>query len=164
MTVSVFYYEAAPEGGYVEPFAVAYYFDPSSMTVLQSDDPLAVEFVGNGGTIEPYEAPAEPSPQAPHLNGGGLARFTGTVPATMLENIHMGGVTRVAKGRYRVTHEETMPSDQYSAIPAVFDANPRGIRLTARTASYVEVRVTDNANAAQDAAEITVETKRVITP
>jgi hypothetical protein len=105
-----------------------------------------------------------PAPAAPHLNGGGLARFTGTLPVAVLEAIHVTGATRVAKGRYRVTHEVAMPSDQYSAIPAVFDANPRSIRITARTASYVEVRVTDNANAAQDAAEITVETKRVITP
>jgi hypothetical protein len=112
------------------------------------------------GEVEAVVAPALP----PHLNGGGLARFTGTLPVTVLEAIHVTGATRVAKGRYRVTHEVAMPSDQYSSIPAVFDANPRNIRITARTASYVEVRVTDNANAAQDAAEITVETKRVITP
>jgi hypothetical protein len=121
-----------------------------------------VDAIGGEPTQEEIDAVLLP-PSVPHLNGGGLARFSGAIPATMLENIHMGGVTRVAKGRYRVTHEEAMPSDQYSVIPAVFDANPRSIRITARTASYVEVRVTDNANAAQDAAEITVETKRVIT-
>jgi hypothetical protein len=105
-----------------------------------------------------------PAPAAPHLNNGGLARFTGTAPATVLEAIRVTGATRVSKGRYRVTHEEAMPSDQYSATPSIFDANPRNIRITARTASYVEVRVTDLSGVAQDAAEITVKTERVITP
>ncbi len=86
-----------------------------------------------------------------------------TAPAVVLENIGMSGVTRVAKGRYRVTHTNAMPTDQYSVMPSVFDANPRSIRVTARTAGYVEVRVTDNAGVAQDAAEITVKTERVVT-
>lgn len=97
-----------------------------------------------------------------HLNNAGLARFTGTAPATVLEAIRMAGVTRIAKGRWRVTHEEVMSTDQYSVMPSVFDALPRLIRVTARTASYVEVRVTDLAGVAQDAAEITVKTERVI--
>lgn len=119
---------------------------------LEADDPEVIA----------YQTPA---PGAPHLNSGGLARFTGAVPATMsADSIRMSGVTRVAKGRYRVTHEVAMPSDQYSVIASIFDANPRNVRVTARTASYVEVRVTDNANAAQDAAEITVKTERVVTP
>lgn len=99
-----------------------------------------------------------------HLNNGGLARFTGTIPPGMLENIRMAGVTRVSKGRYRATHETAMPSDQYSALVTVFDANPRTIRVTARTANYVEVRVTDLAGAVQDPTEITIKTERVVNP
>lgn len=99
---------------------------------------------------------------SPHLNGGRLARFSGSAPATVLENIGMSGVTRVAKGRYRVTHTAALPSDQYSVMPSVFDANPRSIRVTARTASYIEVRVIDAAGVAQDATEITVKTESVI--
>lgn len=105
-----------------------------------------------------------PPVSTPYLNNGGIARFTGTTPPTVLENIRMAGVTRVSKGRYRATHETPMPSDQYSAIPAVFDANPRTIRVTARTANYVEVRVTDLAGAVQDPTEITIKTERVIIP
>jgi hypothetical protein len=56
-----------------------------------------------------------PAPAEPHLNGGGLARFSGTLPAVLHEAIRMAAVTRISKGRYRVTHEEAMPSDQYSA-------------------------------------------------
>jgi hypothetical protein len=99
-----------------------------------------------------------------YLNNGGLARFTGTVPPNVLENIRMAGVTRVSKGRYRSTHESAMPSDQYSALVTVFDANPRTIRVTARTATFVEVRVTDLAGAVQDPTEITIKTERVVTP
>jgi hypothetical protein len=123
-----------------------------------------VDAIGGEPTPEEVDAVVSP-PAAPHLNNGGLARFSGTAPATMsADSIRMSGVTRVAKGRYRVTHEVAMPSDQYSVIASIFDANPRNVRVTARTASYVEVRVTDNANAAQDAAEITVKTERVVTP
>lgn len=105
-----------------------------------------------------------PVPAAPHLNNGGLARFTGAIPPSILENIRMAGVTRVSKGRYRATHETAMPSDQYSALVTVFDANPRTIRVTARTANYVEVRVTDLAGAVQDPTEITIKTERVVNP
>jgi len=118
---------------------------------LEPDDPEVVAYL-------------TPAPAVPHLNNGGLARFTGAAPVSVLEAIHMAGVTRISKGRYRVTHEEAMPSDQYSAMPSVMDANPRVPRITARTASYVEVRVTDLAGAVQDPAEITVQTQRVVQP
>ena len=98
-----------------------------------------------------------------YLNNGGLARFTGTVPPQTLEAIRMSGATRVSKGRYRAYHVEAYPSDQYSAMPSVFDANPRTIRVTARTTTYVEVRVTDLAGAVQDPQEITIKTERIVT-
>lgn len=164
MTVSVFYYEAEPGGGYVDPFPVAYYFDANTMTVLPSTDQRVVDFVGNGGTIGAYEAPPNPAPTPAHLNNGGLARFSGASPVSVYEAIRMAGVTRISKGRYRVTHETPMPSDQYSVMPSVMDANPRTIRYTARTANHVEVRVTDLAGAAQDPTEITIKTERVVTP
>jgi hypothetical protein len=72
MAVSAFYYEPDPGGGYVDPFPVAYYFDEHSMTVLQSTDQRVVDFVGNGGTIEPYEVPAPPSDITPEQNGAAL--------------------------------------------------------------------------------------------
>jgi len=134
---------------------------PADFSLFRQPDDGPLGYIANGGTIAPYVAP-EPAPIIPHLNNGGLARFTGAAPASMLENIRMSGVTRVAKGRYRVTHTTAMPSDQYSVTPSVLDANPRSIRVTARTASYVEVRVIDAAGVAQDATEITVMTERVI--
>lgn len=123
-----------------------------------------VDYLGDEPTFEDVLAQIYPEPAIipPHLNNGGLARFSGTAPATILENIGMSGVTRVAKSRYRVTHTSAMPSDQYSVMASVFDANPRSIRITARTATYVEVRVIDATGAAQDAAEITIKTERVI--
>lgn len=118
---------------------------------MDEDDP---EFIA-------YKNPPVPAPE-PHLNNGGLARFSGAAPVSIYEAIKMAGVTRVSKGRYRVTHEEAMPSDQYSVGLAVMDPNPRTIRYTARTANYVEVRVTDLAGAVQDPAEITIQTQRVV--
>lgn len=105
----------------------------------------------------PYTA-SEP----PHLNNGGLVRFTGTAPSTVLEGIRMIGVTRIAKGRYRGAHEVPMPSDQYTAIPSVLDTRVLIPRITARTADYVEVRVTDLSGVAQDPAEVSIKTERVI--
>ncbi len=104
-----------------------------------------------------------PTTPEPYLNSGGLARFTGTSPVSTLETIRMSAVSRISRGRYRVFHEEPYPTDQYSAIPAVFDASPRTIRITARTTAFVEVRVTDLAGAVQDPQEVTVKTERVVT-
>lgn len=164
MAVSVFYYEAEPGGGYVSPYPVAYYFDDITMTVLQSDDPLVADFVGGGGTIGAFVPPPSPPAAPAHLNNGGLARFSGASPVSVYEAIRMAGVTRISKGRYRVTHETPMPSDQYSVTLSVMDALPRTIRATARTANYVEVRVTDLAGAVQDPTEVTVQTMRVVQP
>lgn len=110
------------------------------------------------------EAFMSPSPATPHLNNGGLVRFSATSPVSVQESLRMAGVTRVAKGRFRATHETSMPSDQYSALVSIFDANPRVARVTARTGNYVEIRVTDLSGVAQDAAEITIKTERVVTP
>ena len=123
-----------------------------------------VDAIGDEPTQDDVDDVLHPvvAPLPPHLNYGGLARFSGTSPVTILEAIRMAGVTRVSKGRYRVSHETPMPSDQYSVMPSVMDPLPRTIRVTARTASYVEIRVTDLAGVAQDPAEAIVKTERVI--
>lgn len=127
-----------PQSGYAEEW-------------LDDNDPEVIAF------LNPPEVP-----DAPHLNHGGLVRFTGAAPSTVLEGIRMIGVTRIAKGRYRGAHEVPMPSDQYTAIPSVMDARVLIPRITARTADYVEVRVTDLAGVAQDPAEVSIKTERVI--
>lgn len=99
----------------------------------------------------------------PRLNNGGLVRFSGTSPPVVHEGIRVTSVTRVSKGRYRAYHETPYPSDQYSVTPSILDASPRTIRTTDRKASYVEVRVTDLSEAAQDPTEITIRTERVVT-
>lgn len=119
-------------------------------------------FLAQGGVVDPYQAPPVII-TPPRLGDGGLARFTGPAPSMVLEAIGIAGVTRISKGRYRVVHESPMPSDQYSVLPAVMDALPRSIRVTARTAAYVEIRVTDLDGAVQDPAEATVRTERVVT-
>jgi hypothetical protein len=135
---------------------------PDEGFIEAPDDVVCGYFCTDGEFTAPELVPSIPPP--PHINNGGLARFTGAAPVSVLEAIKMAGVTRISKGRYRVTHEEAMPSDQYSVGLAVMDALPRTIRYTARTANYVEVRVTDLAGAVQDPAEITVSTQRVVTP
>lgn len=134
---------------------------PFDFTLFRQPDDGPLGFVRNGGVIAEYVEP-EPIPVAPHLNGGGLVRFSGGSPSTVYEAIRMLSVTRVAKGRYRAYHEAPMPSDQYSSNASVLDASPRIARVTVRTPVYVEVRVTDLAGAAQDPTEVTIETQRVI--
>lgn len=72
MTVSVFYYDPQPEGGYVEPFHVAYYFNEFTMTILPSSDQRVVDFLANAGTIQPYEAPPAPNDGLAAGNGEAL--------------------------------------------------------------------------------------------
>lgn len=121
-----------------------------------------VDALGGEPSPEAVEEAVLPQSLPPHLNSGGLARFSGALPVIMAEQIRMAGVTRVAKGRYRATHETAMPSDQYSVLVTVMDPNPRIWRVTARTATYVEVRTTDLSGVAQDVAEITIKTERVV--
>jgi hypothetical protein len=135
---------------------------PDEGFIEAPDDVVCGYFYAGGEFTAPEPVPTDPPP--PHLNNGGLARFSGTLPVVLHEAIRMAAVTRISKGRYRVTHEEAMPSDQYSVGLAVMDANPRTIRYTARTSNYVEVRVTDLAGAVQDPTEITVQTQRVVNP
>jgi hypothetical protein len=125
---------------------------------FRREDEFITGFLSGGGFIADYDPTSTP----PHLNNGGLVRFAGSSPPTVFEAIKMLSVTRVSKGRFRVHHESSMPSDQYSANPFVLDANPRLARVTARTPVYVEVRVTDLAGVAQDPTEITVQTQRVV--
>jgi hypothetical protein len=101
-------------------------------------------------------------PKNPTLQSVGLVRFTAGAPASVLENIGLGPVTRLAKGRFRCAFSASLASDAYAVIPSVFDAAVRSIRVTARTAAYCEVRVTDLAGAAADAAEVTVKIERVV--
>jgi len=103
-----------------------------------------------------------PKPVPPHLNGGMLIRFAATAPVMVYENLGLAGVTRVAKGRYRVNHATPMVTDSYSVVSDVLDTNVRWVRATARTVNFVEVRITDQTGAAQDANEVTVKIERVI--
>lgn len=131
---------ANPQPGYAEEW-------------IEDDDTEVIAFLN----------PTTP-PDPPHLNHGGLVRFTGLAPSTVLEGIRMLGATRIAKGRYRGAHEAAMPSDQYSVITSILDTRPLTARVTSRTADYVEVRVTDLEGVAQDPTEVTIKSERVIYP
>ena len=152
---------------------VVYSEEPNFPASDQQPDALRIEiggywvdYLGDEPTLEQVLALIDPAeiPVAPHLNNGGLARFSGAALTAVYEAIRLSGVSRVAKGRYRVYHETPMPTDGYSAFASVFDVGLRFSRITARTAAYVEVRVTDLAGVAQDPTEITVKTERVVTP
>jgi hypothetical protein len=101
-------------------------------------------------------------PPVYHINGGALIRFSATNPITIYENLGMAGVARLAKGRYRITHQTPMPTDQYSVFPDVMDIAVKYVRYTARTTDYVEVRVVDATGAAADATEVSVKIERVV--
>lgn len=143
---------------------VNYHFDADSMTVVPATDTLVTAFVDGGGTIADYITPASPSPAAPHLNSGMLIRFSATNPIMVYENLGVSGVTRRAKGFDRVFHVTPMPTDQYCVLVSVLDPAVRNVRVVARTVDYVDIKITDQLGAAQDAAEVTMKIERVLTP
>lgn len=108
------------------------------------------------------DAQSAAEPKSPRLQSVGLSRFTATVPITVLENIGLGPVTRVAKGRYRGAFNAALPTNQYSVTATVKDILPKIVRVTAYTSSYCEVRVTDLLGVAQDAEEVTIKIERVV--
>jgi len=127
---------------------------------IQTNVPLSVEEEAEADAAYAADLARPPSY---HLNGGALIRFTATNPVTVLENIGMAGVSRIAKGRYRASHLAPMPSDQYSVFPDLLDLADKRIRVTARTIDYVEVRIVDSAGVAADATEASIKIERVLT-
>lgn len=116
-----------------------------------------------GGEPTPEEVAAFLAPAAapPHLNFGGLVRFAGTAPVSVYENIRLGAVTRVSKGRWRTNLVEAIP-DGFSPIVSYIDAAVRNVRVSAITANYVEVKAVDSAGAAADCQQVIVKIERVI--
>jgi hypothetical protein len=102
-----------------------------------------------------------PPTAPPHLNYGGLVRFAGTAPVSVYENIRLGAVTRVSKGRWRTNLVESIP-DGFSPIVSYIDAAVRNVRVSAITANYVEVKAVDAAGAAADCQQVIVKIERVI--
>ena len=111
--------------------------------------------------IGAYVAP-EPIPFVPHLNNGGLVRFSGAAPVEVHENVRLGAVTRVSKGRWRTALIEAIPTG-FSTWPSYIDANPRTVWVSAITSTYVEVRARDLAGAAADCLQVIVKIERVVT-
>lgn len=127
-------------------------------------DPYWVDAVGGEPSGAEVAAVLAAVVRPPHLNSGMLIRFSATNPIVVYENLGLSGVSRLAKGRYRINHINPMPSDQYSVFPDVMDALDRRVRYTVRTVDYVEVKVVDTAGAPADAAEVSVKIERVVTP
>lgn len=100
-------------------------------------------------------------PRPSHLNFGGLVRFAGTAPVSVYENIRLGAVTRVSKGRWRTNLVEAIP-DGFSPIVSYIDAAVRNVRVSAITANYVEVKAVDAAGVAADCQQVIVKIERVI--
>jgi hypothetical protein len=134
---------------------------------------IVVDLTTGEQTTVPYTADEEAAANAqnaawqaaaptPYIGSGSLIRFSATNPITIYENLGMAGVARLAKGRYRITHQTPMPTDQYSVFPDVMDLAVKYVRYTARTTDYVEVRVVDATGAPADATEVSVKIERVI--
>lgn len=134
---------------------------PADYIIFRCPDDGPIGFVNNGGIIGPYVAP-EPVVQPPHLNNGGLVRFSGGSPVEIQENIRLGVVTRISKGRWRAGLNEEIPSG-FSAIPSYVDPNPRHVWVSAMTSTYVEIRARDTAGAAADCQQVVVKVERVVT-
>jgi len=124
-------------------------------------DPYWVDAIGGEPAPEEVAAFLAPAPTPAHLNFGGLVRFAGTVPVSVYENIKLGAVTRVSKGRWRSNLVEAIP-DGFSPIVSYIDPAVRNVRVSAVTANYVEIKAVDAAGAAADCAQVIVKIERVI--
>lgn len=145
-----------PEGQNVEDL----YYYTIVETLHECDSTVRVGWLyADGAFSPPHVVPPTP---VKHLNNAGLARFTGASPSMMLENIRMSGVTRISRGRYRVSHETPYPTDQYSVMPSVMNSDVCAIRVTTRTAAFLEVRTVDLSGAAVDPLEVMVKSERVV--
>lgn len=120
-----------------------------------------VDAIGAEPTSDELTAFLTPTAPLPHLNNGGLARFSGIAPVVVYENIRLGSVTRVSKGRWRTNLIDPIP-EGYSPIPSYIDAAVRNVRVSACTATYVEVKAVDAAGAAADCQQIIVKIERVV--
>jgi hypothetical protein len=122
----------------------------------------------NGGfdIIDQPEPEPEPEPETvpsePRLASGQLARFSFGVPVEVKENVGIGPVTRISKGRGRVYHVTPMADANYSAMPTLQDAAIKYIRITAKTAAYVEFKTWGQDNLAADVEEVTIKIEKVV--
>lgn len=145
-------YEAEPKFPATDqhPDAVRYFIDPYWVDAIGGEP--------SGAEVTAFIAPAV---RPPHLNFGGLVRFAGTAPVSVYENIRLGAVTRVSKGRWRTNLVDAIP-DGFSPIVSYIDAAVRNVRVSAITANYVEVKAVDAAGAAADCQQVIVKIERVI--
>lgn len=89
MAISVFYYEAEPEGGYSADASLAYYFDADSVTIRKADHPDVAAFLAGGGVIQAYQPPLPP-PTVDEMDTANLNRTLtepGTVTRAMLKTL-----------------------------------------------------------------------------
>jgi len=134
---------------------------PGRFREEENDGGGVVGYLVREEVIGAYVAP-EPIPFVPHLNNGGLVRFSGAAPVEVHENVRLGAVTRVSKGRWRTALIEAIPTG-FSTWPSYIDANPRTVWVSAITSTYVEVRARDLAGAAADCLQVIVKIERVVT-
>lgn len=139
---------------------------PAGHDVIADD--AAVINIG-GTLVDDVYTPAETVPvpgPAPvrRVEQIGIVRFTvsANVISATADSIAIGGVQRISAGRYRIFYET--PDTDVALLPSVSvrDAADVRARVTARTATYVEIRTVSSAGAAVDVAEVIVTLDKVI--
>lgn len=96
----------------------------------------------------------------------GLIRFSVVASAITDSTIYFLGiisVLRVSIGRYRIYYADQDPLRALVPSITLLDPAVRISRLSARTIAYCEIRVTDGAGVAADAAEVSLQLDRIIT-
>lgn len=136
-------------------------------TATYGDPPVIITQVGPPPAGLQATPPAAPAldPLAPKPIAKVTAvRFTYAAGLITMadDQTGMSFVSRVSTGRYRCYFDDMQPDTCYYPIPGVNDLNVRNIRITARTTTYVEVRIVDGTGVAADAAEVFLQVNRVM--
>lgn len=164
MTNKAFYADPEPNGGYVEPFAVAYYFDfPHTMTVLQNNNSQVADFLGNGGTIEPYVAIIpDTSPPAKQILTTAAAFGLG-ISAGEITGIEaaagFGAGLYLDVGSYLLFLDTVQADTNY--YPKAYD-DAASVRVIEKGLDYVLVEAKDINGAPVDPGTFNVELVRII--
>lgn len=127
-----------------------------------ADDTTTRDTFADGAVVK-YVAPGPVSVKTLQ-SGIGVVRFNvvAGVVVTTSDTIGISGITRVSPGRYRCFYENPDTAIALLPNPSIRDAADVRCRVSAQTATYVEVRTVNAAGTPVDVAGIIITFDKVI--
>lgn len=151
---------ATPDGAYsivnVLPFVV-----PDGKVIT---GPPSYVLTDPDSVTQTYDV-ADAPPPTKTTETYGLVRFSvvsGVVTDATIYFVGITSVLRVSVGRYRIYYLDADPDRTLVPSVTLLDAAVKIARLSARTATYCEIKVTDGAGAAADASEVSLQLDRIL--